>query len=78
MSRTRPLLLCALLWPLSAFAQFSGDYQTNIISDVTNNWIENERDYVVGNNTIFVADISARLAGTDTDCSTAATILLPC
>ncbi len=50
MSRTRLLLLCALLWPVSALAQFSADYQTNVINGVVSNW---SGGYIVGSNTVF-------------------------
>lgn len=51
--RSALLVLCVVLGAISistARAQFSSDYQTNIISGVTSNWTG---DYLVGSNTTF-------------------------
>ncbi len=53
MRRSELLLLCVMpvvVCLSTAHAQFSADYQTNIISGVTSNWTGN---YIVGSNTVF-------------------------
>ncbi len=44
------VLACLLRVPVPARAQFTADYQTNIISGVASNW---SGDYIVGSNTVF-------------------------
>ena len=51
--RNALLVLCVVLGAISISttkAQFSSDYQTNIISGVVSNW---NGDYIVGNDTAF-------------------------
>jgi T5SS/PEP-CTERM-associated repeat protein len=54
--RTRGLGVCAisLLWVTIAQAQYTANFQTNIISGVTSNWT-NPAGYVIGSNFVFDA-----------------------